>query len=84
MATNRQKSLSSWLQQNPSSPPQTFNKRKQTYEKQTHEERLIKQRIYDKERRPPRQSKETWKIGIYIAYMNFLFLILKNQRITPS
>ena len=64
----------------PSSPPQTFNKRKQTYENQTHEERLIKRRIYDKERRPPRQSKRDLENKyLYCIHELFVFNFKKSE-----
>ena len=58
MASGSQKSLSSWLKLNPSTSGQSSNKRKQNEDNQTHEERLVKQRIYDREKRPPKYSKD--------------------------
>ena len=63
MASGSQKSLSSWLKLNSSTSGQSSNKRKQNEDNQTQEERLVKQRIYNWEKRPPRYSKDAWKKG---------------------
>ena len=65
---------------------QSSNKRKQNEDNQTHEERLVKQRIGDREKRPPSYSKDAWKKGkiLHCSVLKIMKIHLNLQNRLPN